>query len=84
MSAAFICLGKKRTQQKGMSRPGRKRRSCGYSKVTGKEGLAFKKRRDTSFFPLVSNEGKHIQMEGRELGGIQADVLDMEVNWETV
>ena len=47
-----------------------------------KEGLAFKKRRDTSFFPLVSNEGKHIQMEGRELRGIQADVLDVEVNWE--
>ena len=32
-----------------------------------KKGLAFKKRGDTSFFPLVSNEGKHIQMEGREL-----------------
>lgn len=48
----------------------------------GKEGRAsLQKDKEHFFLPLVSEEGKHIGMEGREVEGIQADVLDIEVNW---
>lgn len=29
-----------------------------------------------NFFPLVSEEGKHVELEGREVEEIQVDVFD--------
>lgn len=61
----------------------KKEKSCGYSRVTGKEGRA-SLQKEKGHFHLSScfKRRKNIRMEGRELGGIQADIPDMEVNWE--
>lgn len=61
----------------------KKEKSCGYSRVTGKEGRAsLQKRRDISIFPLVSNEGKISGWKAENLEEFKLISLDMEVNWE--